>query len=179
VGEVLAEEEACTSQIGIVEFGIPDPRIASTYNAFVSSSDGAELPFEYLDHPADIGFRAYGRSLPGLFANCAHALVSLILDASHIDPLEQIVITDEGIDQESLLVNFLNEVLYYIDGKRLALGQFTVLALDENYINCIAQGEPRDRERHPGKLVVKAVTYHQLRVARQGDHYIAEVYVDI
>jgi tRNA nucleotidyltransferase (CCA-adding enzyme) len=145
----------------------------------VSSSDGTELPFEYLDHPADIGFRAYGRSLPGLFESCAHALVSLILDASHIDPLEQIVITAEGIDQESLLVNFLNEVLYYIDGKRLAFARFTVSTLDENYINCIALGEPRDRERHPGKLIVKAVTYHQLRLARQDDHYIAEVYVDI
>lgn len=138
-----------------------------------------DTSFELLEHPADIGFRVYGTDLSDLFANCACALLSLILDASRTEPVEQYSISAEGSDYESLLVNFLNEVLYYIDGKRLAFADFVIQDLDEVHINCIASGEPRSRNRHPGKLVVKAVTYHQLRVAKEGDHWIAEVYVDI
>jgi SHS2 domain-containing protein len=135
--------------------------------------------FEFLEHPADIGFRAYGANLSGLFANCACALLALILDVSRIEPTEQYSISAEGSDYESLLVNFLNEVLYYVDGKRLAFADFAIEEIDQLHIRCIASGEPRSRNRHRGKLVVKAVTYHQLRVAMGGDHWIAEVYVDI
>ena len=145
----------------------------------MSYEDGSPLSFEFLDHPADIGFRAYGPSLPGLFINCACALVSLVHDVSDITSAQRIPIAAEGSDYESLLVNFLNEVLYYIDGKRLAFRDFTIEELDDVHINCIGTGEPRDTERHGSKAVVKAVTYHQLRIAREGDHWIAEVYVDI
>jgi protein archease len=134
---------------------------------------------ELLEHPADIGFRAYGTNLSGLFVNCACALQSLIVDVSQIEPVAQFSIGAEASDYESLLVNFLNEVLYYIDGKRLAFAGFTIEELDDVHIKCVACGEPRDRNRHPGKLVVKAVTYHQLKVAMEADHWIAEVYVDI
>lgn len=138
-----------------------------------------ETSFEFLEHPADIGFRAYGADLSGLFANCACALLALILDVSRIEPVEQYSISAEGSDYESLLVNFLNEVLYYVDGKRLAFADFLIEELDQVHITCVASGEPRNRNRHHGKLVVKAVTYHQLRVAREGERWIAEVYVDI
>ena len=60
------------------------------------------------------------------------------------------------------------------DGKRLAFADFVIQELDDVHIKCIASGERRNRNRHRGKLVVKAVTYHQLRVVKQGDHWIAE-----
>ena len=57
--------------------------------------------------PPDIGFRAYGTDLSDLFANCACALLSLILDASRTEPVKQYSISAEGSDSESRLVNFL------------------------------------------------------------------------
>jgi SHS2 domain-containing protein len=70
-------------------------------------------------------------------------------------------------------------VLYYVDGRRLALSEFHVARVDETGVDCNAGFEPRDRERHPSRLAVKAVTYHQLKVERMANGWVAEVYVDI
>jgi SHS2 domain-containing protein len=137
------------------------------------------MEFELLDHPADIGFRAYGASVEELFANCARALVSIILDPSNIRSAQNVLLSAEGSDYESLLVNWLNEVLYYVDGKRIALGAFDISKLTETCIECTATGEPRDPQKHPPRLGVKAVTYHQLKVRRTENGWIAEVYVDV
>jgi SHS2 domain-containing protein len=137
------------------------------------------VTFELLEHPADIGFRAYGATLEELFSSCAGALVSIILDPSAIRPVESISISGMGGDLESLLVNWLNEVLYYVDGRRVALAEFAVTHVNETKVECIARGEARDRERHPSRVAVKAVTYHQLKVERTADGWVADVYVDI
>lgn len=139
----------------------------------------SSVRFELLDHPADIGFRVHAGTREELYASAAHALVSLILDASRIEAKQEVQIEAEGGDFDSLLVNWLNEVLYYTDSKRLALGSFEIAPLERYRIRCVARGEPRDREKHPGKLVVKAVTYHQLKIARTADGWSADVYVDV
>jgi SHS2 domain-containing protein len=136
------------------------------------------MEFELLEHPADIGFRAHGASLEELFANAARALVSIILDPSNIQLAQHISLSAQGSDYESLLVNWLNEVLYYVDGKREALGAFSISHLTGKRIECIAAGEPLDKHKHPPRLVVKAVTYHQLKVQQTEKGWIAEVYVD-
>ena len=135
--------------------------------------------FEILDHPADIGFRAYGERLEGLFANSAHALLSIIIETENILSRERVAIFAEGDGYETLLVNWLNEVLYYVDGKRIALGDFDVVRLSATGIECVAAGEPRDRNKHPPRLVVKAVTYHQLSVRSAENGWMAEVYLDV
>jgi SHS2 domain-containing protein len=137
------------------------------------------MEFELLEHPADIGFRARGATVEELFANCARALIFIILDSSHIRPAQSVFVSAEGSDYESVLVNWLNELLYYVDGKRIALNRFEISQMNDTRIECIATGEPRDVQKHPPRLVVKAVTYHQLRVQRTEIGWIAEVYVDV
>jgi SHS2 domain-containing protein len=152
---------------------------APEWIAEAHTKSGAGLSFDLLEHPADIGFRARGATLEELFANSAHALLSIILASSNIRPIQSISIPGSGADPESLLVNWLNEVLYYVDGRRMALGTFDVVRVDETRVECIARGEPRDRDRHASRLGVKAVTYHQLKVALMEGGWIAEVFVDI
>src|SRR5438067_12132905 len=135
------------------------------------------MNFELLDHPADIGFRAHATTLPGLFANSAQALVYLILDPSRIELYEELQFGADASDYESLIVNWLNEVLYVTDSKRLALGSFEISKLNETQVGCVARGELRDPVKHPAKLVVKAVTYHQLKIAHTSDGWSADVYV--
>ncbi len=137
------------------------------------------MHFELLEHPADIGFRAVGASIEELFANCAQALVYIVLDPSNIRLAQHITLSAEGVDYESLLVNWLNEVLYYVDGKCIALGAFDISRISETHIECVAGGEARDSRKHPPRLVVKAVTYHQLKVHSSERGWMAEVYVDV
>jgi len=137
------------------------------------------MRFELLEHPADIGFRAFGATPDELFANAALALISISTDPALVSPRETYELAAEGDGYEALLVNWLNEVLFWFDGKRIALCRFRVDSLSPAAIRAVASGEPRDPARHTPGLMVKAVTWHQLKVARRDGGWIAEVYLDI
>ena len=139
------------------------------YNGFV---------FEILEHPADIGFRASGATLEELFGNSAVAMLSIAGDPMAAEPREEYRISVESGDRDGLMVDWLNEVLYWYDGKLIAMREFRV-ELGANRIDAVAIGEPRDPERHRARLIVKAVTYHQLKIEQRDGLWIAEVYLDI
>jgi SHS2 domain-containing protein len=136
-------------------------------------------PFELLDHPADIGFRVRAATREELFANAAFALLSVCGDPLAAEAREQYPMAVESGDLEGLMVDWLNEVLYFYDGRRIAFREVRVGRLEDSRIEAIGHGEPRDPERHRSKLIVKAVTWHQLRVAPEAGGWVAEVYVDI
>jgi SHS2 domain-containing protein len=135
--------------------------------------------FEILEHPADIGFRAHGGTLPELFANAAVAMLSIACEPDAVAPRLEYPLAAAGADWESLLVNWLSEVLYWFDGKRIAFREFRIIHLQPEAIRAVARGEPRDAERHRSRLIVKAVTWHQLKVVQTGRGWDAEVYLDI
>ena len=135
--------------------------------------------FEILEHTADTGFRVCAPTLEGLFEEAGMALESIVLDASEVLPAAEIEITAGGEDLEALLVNFLSEVLFQLDGTRIVFGRFEVSEFFQGGVAVRAWGEPRDAGRHPPKIVVKGVTYHQLRVWQEAERWCAEVYLDI
>ena len=135
--------------------------------------------FEILEHTADIGFRARGATVEELFQEAAAALVSVILDAEQIEPRIGYPLAASGDDRESLLVNFLSEVLYLVDGERIAPRRFLIETLEDTCVAGLASGEPIDPARHRSKVIVKGVTYHQLRIWRDRDGWAAEVFLDI
>jgi len=135
--------------------------------------------FEILEHPADIGFRTFGGTLEELFANAAVALISIACEIDDVAPRIEYALSATGTDHESLLVSWLGEVLYWFDGKRIALREFRVTHLAPDGIRAAAWGDPRERQRHRSKPRVKAVRWHQLRIARGDSGWMAEVYLDI
>jgi SHS2 domain-containing protein len=135
--------------------------------------------FEILEHTADIGFRVRARTLPELFETAALALESIILETEGVEPRREYPLQASGGDRESLLVNWLSEVLYWIDGERIAFRHFRVRELTPDRVSGCGVGEPRDPARHAGRLIVKAVTYHLLRVAETPQGWEAEIYLDV
>ncbi len=136
-------------------------------------------PFRVLEHTADIGFEAYGRSRAEAFANAARALIHLIVDLDSIEPCEELRIEVEGRDPASLLVNWLSEVLYRFDAEGWVFRDFEIGKLEEKRLSAVARGEKFDRARHQAKLLVKAITYHQLALDQTPNGWRARVYVDI
>jgi SHS2 domain-containing protein len=135
--------------------------------------------FEILEHTADIGFRARGSTLAELFAKAALAMCSISMELDDVRPRLEYPLAASGEDYESLLVNWLSEILYWTDGRQLALCEFRVQHIETGVVSGVARGEPRDPERHPARVIVKAVTYHQLKVVEDAYGWMAEVYLDI
>ena len=135
--------------------------------------------FEILEHTADIGFRATAATLPELFENAAEALVAIAMDVDSIEIRESYPLSAEGDSPEALLVNWLSDVLYHLDGKRRAMRRFTVTEVTPNRVTGQALGEPHDPARHSARLIIKGVTYHQLKIEETEAGWSCEVYLDI
>lgn len=132
-----------------------------------------------LGHTADVGFEAFGRTREEVFANAARALIDLIVDAGTVEPAAALRIEVEAPDGPSLLVNWLSEVLYLYDAEHWLWRDFDVKHATERSLQAVARGEKFDPARHRIKLMVKAITYHQLALEKTADGWRAQVYVDI
>jgi SHS2 domain-containing protein len=135
--------------------------------------------FEILEHPADVGFRAYGTTLAELFQNAALALVSIAGDLERIEERERREIEATGSDTESLLYGWLAEIVAVADADRLAVRRVEVTSLDASRVSGVAHGERYDRTRHRAGTAIKAVTYHRFFVEQSPAGWVAEVFLDV
>ena len=136
-------------------------------------------PFRVLEHTADIGFEAFGATRREVFANAGRALTYLTTDLETIVPREELLLRAEASDMPALLVNWLSEILYRFDAEGWLFRDFEFSGLTEHSLAATALGEKFDRRRHQVKLLVKAVTYHQLELRETEKGWRAQVYVDI
>ncbi|OGN87853.1 MAG: hypothetical protein A2158_08350, partial [Chloroflexi bacterium RBG_13_46_14] len=120
--------------------------------------------FEILDHTADIGIIAYGEDLKKAFENAASGMFSLITDLTGIVNDQTRKIDIGSPDRESLLVSWLNELIYLFDVENLIFGKFDIIYLDDNALSAIAYGEKVDLSRHEIRTGIKAATYHMLKI---------------
>ena len=137
------------------------------------------LSFRVLEHTADIGFEAFGATRQDVFRNAARALTHLMVDLEAIAPCEGKLLRVEASDKPSLLVNWLSEILYLFDAEGWLFRDFEVEDLTDHSLGAMARGEKFDRTRHQAKLLVKAITYHQLDLRQTAQGWRAQVYVDI
>jgi SHS2 domain-containing protein len=114
-----------------------------------------------------------------LFSNAALALAALAVDLDAAEPRQCFPLAAAGEDEAALLVNWLSEVLYHLDGRRLVLCRFQVDEVEAGAVQGKAWGEPWDPARHVARRVIKGVTYHQLRIGKDESGWIAEVFLDI
>ena len=143
-------------------------------------TEGPETPpFRILEHTADIGFEAFGATHPEVFRNAARALIHLMVDLEAIAPREGMTLRAEASDMPSLLVNWLSEILYLFDAEGWMFRDCEFDALTERSLAAVARGEKFDRRKHQVKLLVKAVTYHQLDLMETAEGWRAQVYVDV
>lgn len=121
--------------------------------------------YELIDHTADVGVKAFGKTLPEAFENAAIAMFDIITDNSEIESVGQYNIELDSTDLEQLLVDFLSELLYLNSAKNIVFGFFKV-NLDEkkNKLTAVVCGEKFNISKHKIGAEIKAVTYHMLEV---------------
>jgi SHS2 domain-containing protein len=135
--------------------------------------------FEVLEHTADIGFRAEAATLESLFETCARALLDIAADTSDAAARAHFDFEVAGEDLGSVLVNFLSEILYLFDAGRCVPSTVEVERVTPTSVRARLSGEPRNPSRHPWRLIVKAVTYHDLEVRERAGRWHARVFLDV
>jgi len=122
--------------------------------------------FKVLSHTADIGIIAYGKDMKEAFGNAAKGMFSLITELDEIREIEYRDIEVSAPDMESLLVAWLNELIYLFDVDNILFKKFDISQLSETQLSARAYGEKVDITRHKLKLGVKAATYHMLKIEK-------------
>jgi SHS2 domain-containing protein len=140
---------------------------------------GMKKAFEIIDHTADIGIIAYGADVEELFSNAALALFSLITEPESIEEKLHLNLAVSSEDRDSLLVEWLNELIYLFDAKHILFSRFDIESLTHNELKATCYGEGFDSMKHKIKRGVKAATYHMLKLDKNSDGYKAQIILDI
>jgi protein archease len=130
-------------------------------------------PWEEINHTADWALRVHGATIRELFENTARGMVSLIDGAADpAQPSQQHVIAVKSIDWETLLVDWLTEILFLIEEESLVCEQIAITEMDAYSLKGTVQGRPGGSF----KKYIKAATYHNLNV-KQLDNGVETVIV--
>lgn len=145
------------------------------------------MGFEIIDISGDVGIRAYGSKLEEVFIDAAKGLYSLITDPGCIKKEKTLDFEIRSNDIESLLVNFLNEIIFHFDtygfvGSEVHI-ESNIKDLDTSdrdlWLRAVIRGEDFDPERHEKRLLIKAATYHNLRFYKDNNMWNVNVIFDI
>jgi len=134
--------------------------------------------WEHYEHQADVGVRGFGGSIAEAFEQAALALTAAVTDLETVRPLQAVRLHCEAPDAELLFAEWLNALVYEMATRRMLFSRFKV-SLNETRLAADAWGEAVDRERHHPAVEVKGATYTTLRVAREGEGWLAQTVIDV
>lgn len=134
--------------------------------------------FEVVEHTADLAILAKGDSKAELFVAAAEGMCSLMYDIDLVKGRKRWIVEVDGDDDESLLVAWLNELLYLNDSDLLLFKNFEVIALSSTLLKASVTGELYDEKRHRRERTIKAATYHLLKVAKN-ERWHAQIIFDV
>ncbi len=133
--------------------------------------------YEIFEHDADVGIRAFGKTLEEAFVNGAKAISSIMVELDTVEPTVIKEIECEAEDPESLFVTWLNQIRALLDIDGMVFSEFDV-EIDGNRLKGKVKGEVLSHEKHTLGEDVKAATYHLLKIEKK-DQYMVQCIVDL
>ena len=140
------------------------------------------MPFELLEHEADVGVLGIGDTVEESFQEGAKALFEVMADLSAIEVQEEVKVECDAPQLDSLFVEFLYELIAQRDIKEMLFSEFSVkIEKQENdyKFHGTAKGESINKEKHNLKIEVKAATYHGMKYELKDNKHYVQCVVDI
>ncbi len=135
--------------------------------------------WEHFSHGADIGVRGIGSSLEEAFEQAAHAMTAVVTDPRLVARKDCLEIACHAPDDELLLVDWLNELVYAMSTRRMLFSRFD-LAISNHHLSATVWGEQVDIPRHQPAVEIKGATYTSLKVVRdETGAWMAQCVVDV
>lgn len=140
------------------------------------------MPYDFFDHTGDIGVTLTAATCDALFAAAAQAFTESITPLERVEARRPEEIAVDAPELDLLLVDFLSELLYRFDtrGWLTRDAEITLRERDGGWaLEGTLSGEKLDPDRHPIKILIKAVTYHGLQIVHRSGEWSANVVFDI
>jgi SHS2 domain-containing protein len=137
----------------------------------------SECTFEELGHTAEVGLAVQAPTPAQLFACAARGMFALLrveVDGGEVVDARRVSVS--AYDAESLLVDWLNELVYLYETTGAL---YTHCAMESWEPTALTAEVAGYRPASAPAIHIKAVTYHQLSVRQEGEHWSARVFFDI
>lgn len=140
--------------------------------------NGFEPRWEHFSHDADIGLVGLGPTKAEAFRQAAIALTAVVTDPARVNSATSIDIVCHAADDDLLLVEWLNTLIYEMSVRSILFGDFSV-AIEDGELHATARGEPVDLERHEPAVEIKGATMTALHVTSVAGGWRAQCVVDV
>ncbi len=132
--------------------------------------------YKILEHTADVGIEARGKTLKEAFENAASGMLSIMIDPEKVLEKESYSLKVKGKDEKELLVAFLSELLYKYEVNDILPKRVKISFLTDQELRAEVKGEKIDLKKHTIDTQIKAVTYHQLAIEKDKDWKIRVIF---
>lgn len=127
-----------------------------------------------IEHTADWELKVWAEDIATLFEQAALGMYSLAGAQLKLEPRISRTLELQNIDKESLLVDFLSELLYFSEVEEIGFDTFE-LHFDENALKATLYGAPLETISKD----IKAVTYHNLKIVEEVDGFEVSIVFDV
>jgi SHS2 domain-containing protein len=135
--------------------------------------------FDFFEHTADIGLKAFGKTQAQMFENAARglyaALGEFVTGAEAV--LHKLELTAPNV--EELLVDFLRELHFLFDTRRWVFTMFQWHEITQTSLKVTLRGGTADFEKSTLNEEIKGVTYHHLKVHKGRRGWTAMLVLDV
>jgi len=134
-------------------------------------------------HTADLGIEIEAENRATLFKEAGQWLSAKLVNIAESEEKrnltkKKVIIQESGLDV--LFVCFLNEILYFYEGERILFVDFDIKKIEDNYLEVDAYGIDLSKEKKINiQTEVKAATYHQVEVKKEGGIWKVKVFFDV
>lgn len=131
--------------------------------------------YREVEHTADRALHVWGRELADLFVGAARGMYSLMADVEGLVATDWREVRLEALDRETLLVDWLNELLFFTEMEGLLFVGYRIESLDETTLRVRAGSLPGEVT----KAAIKAATFHNLELRRNEDGWSTDLTFDV
>jgi SHS2 domain-containing protein len=131
---------------------------------------------ELLEHTGEVSLRVRGGTFADVLAEAGRALAKLALRGRPATPTTSWTsVAVESADRESLLVDWLNELIFLAERDRVVPTEFDIREAGETALQARIRGVPVPEP----PALVKAATLHRVRVEAVAEGMEADVILDV
>jgi len=145
-----------------------------------------EKKYKVIDHPSDIGIEAYGKDQKELFENAAYGMMDMMYETSKYEITKSRISEEKSVlghfsinvsaeNLESLLINWLSELLYLADSKKVALSYYDITKINDKELEAKVLGV----KIIGVKRFIKAATYNQLEIKKEKGSWKSRIVFDV
>jgi tRNA nucleotidyltransferase (CCA-adding enzyme) len=136
------------------------------------------MNWSHFPHGADIGLRGMGATKAQAFEAIGLALTAVVTEPERVNARESVEITCEAPDDELLLLDWLNALVFEMAVRRMLFREFSV-EISRGHLRAEIRGEPVDPQKHEPAVEVKGATCTELAAEETDKGWLVQCVVDV